>query len=321
MAPRTSFTASLGVTLAAVALLAGAVRIQATRERLYPDPPAVDDQLLLRSGSSLRRLTGPFSALAADLYWIRAIQYYGGTKRRLAEAGIFPGTTPPEAHRLRPGDYIELYPMLDVATSLDPRFNIAYRFGAVFLAEPYPSGPGRPDLAIRLLEKGLSERPDKWEYMQDAGFVHYWYLHDYIGAARWFNRAAAAPGAPWWLKSLAATTLAQGGDRQSSRVIWEAIRQSAEVDWLRRDAERRLIQLDALDQIDQLQTAVDRYAAAAGTGPAGWQPVMRAENWRGVPVDPTGTQYVLGDDGRVSLAVSSPLYPLPVEPASVTPAS
>ena len=37
----------------------------------------------------------------------------------------------------------------------------------------------RPDLAIALLEKGLRERPDKWEYMQDIGFVHYWYLHDY----------------------------------------------------------------------------------------------------------------------------------------------
>ena len=53
----------------------------------------------------------------------------------------------------------------------------------MFLAEPYPGGPGRPDLAIALLEKGLRERPDKWEYMQDIGFVHYWYDHDYRAAA------------------------------------------------------------------------------------------------------------------------------------------
>ena len=116
---------------------------------------------------------------------------------------------------------------------LDPRFNIAYRFGAVFLAEAYPGGPGRPDLAVALLEKGLRARPDKWEYMEDIGFVHYWYLHDYGAAASWFDKASRAPGAPWWLRSLAATTLAQGGDRQSSRTMWEAIRQSAENDWLR----------------------------------------------------------------------------------------
>jgi hypothetical protein len=318
---RGPLAAALGVAAVALTLLAGAVQIQAARERLYPTPPAVDDELLLRSGPALRKLTGTFSALAADLYWIRAIQYYGGTKRRLAELGIYPGLTPASAHSLRPDDYKELYPMLDVTTSLDPWFNIAYRFGAVFLAEPYPNGPGRPDLAIRLLEKGLSERPDKWEYMQDAGFVHYWYLHDYKGAADWFNRAASVPGAPWWLRSLAATTLAQGGDRQSSRVMWEAIRQSAEVDWLRRDAERRLVQLDALDQIDQLQAAVDRYVAATGAPPAGWLPVIRAENWGGVPVDPTGAPYVLDPAGRVGLDPSSPLYPLPLEPASAPPAS
>ena len=72
--------------------------------------------------------------------------------------------------------------------------------------------------------------------MQDIGFVHYWFRHDYRAAADWFERAGDMPGAPWWLQSLAATTLAQGGDRQSSRVMWTAIRQSAEIDWLRNDA-------------------------------------------------------------------------------------
>ena len=38
------------------------------------------------------------------------------------------------------------------------------------------------------------------------------------------DRPSEVPGAPWWLRSLAATTLAQGGDRQSSRLMWEAIR-------------------------------------------------------------------------------------------------
>ena len=34
-----------------------------------------------------------------------------------------------------------------MATGLDPYFNIAYRFGAIFLSESKPDGPGRPDLA------------------------------------------------------------------------------------------------------------------------------------------------------------------------------
>lgn len=310
------------VTLVAISLLAAAVQLQAARERHYPDPPVSDDELYLTSGSSVSVLTGAFKALAADGYWIRAIQYYGGTKRRLTDPLFNPGANPPPAAApATTDDYSQLYPMLDVTTTLDPRFNIAYRFGAIFLAEAYPNGPGRPDLAIKLLEKGLSGRPDKWEYMQDAGFVNYWYRHDYKAAADWFNRAASTPGAPWWLRSLAATTLAEGGDRRSSRVMWESIRQSAEIDWLRHDAERRLIQLNALDQIDLLQAAVDRFTAATGAPPSGWPTVIGAEQWRGVPVDPTGTPYVLGVDGRVRLATGSPLYPLPVEPESATPPS
>ena len=37
-----------------------------------------------------------------------------------------------------------LYPLLDLVTSLDPHFKVAYRFGAIFLTEAYPSGPAGP---------------------------------------------------------------------------------------------------------------------------------------------------------------------------------
>jgi hypothetical protein len=211
--------------------------------------------------------------------------------------------------------------MLDVTTSLDPRFKIAYRFGAVFLAESYPNGPGRPDLAVRLLEKGLREQPDKWEYMEDIGFVHYWYDHDYRAAAAVFQRASALPGAPWWLRSLAATTLAQGGDRESSRQMWRHIRESAEIDWLKRDAERRLSQLDAFDQIDALQRLVDRYAQQNGRPPADWLTLVRMRAIGGVPVDPSRTPYAIDPGGRVKLSQSSPLWPLPEEPQRTGPAS
>ncbi len=314
------FDGALGVAVLAVALLAGAVQLQAARERLYPTRDAAESALYFTSGDAIRRISGPFEALAADVYWIRAIQYYGGGKRRLATDRLTPAP-PPLLVFTDSEEYRLLYPMLDIITTLDPRFNIAYRFGAVFLAEPYPGGPGRPDLAIKLLEKGLRARPDKWEYMQDIGFVDYWYLHDYQAAADAFARASQVQGAPWWLKSLAATTLAQGGDRRSSRVMWEAIRQSAENDWLRRDADRRLTQLQALDEIDALQRIVDRYAADNGSRPDDWSAIIRVQGWRGVPADPSGTPYQLSD-GRVTVSRASPLSPLPDEPArTIAPSS
>jgi len=307
MKPQTLQTAAV---LASVAVLMGAaVELQHVRERAYPIAAFDEDSLYITSGTAMRRMTAGYNALAADLYWIRAIQYFGGIKRRMAAA-------PPAiagSYDVR-SEYRLLYPMLDLTTTLDPRFNIAYRFGAIFLAEASPGGPGRPDLAIALLQKGLRERPDKWEYMQDIGFVHYWWYQDYQAAAEWFDRASQIPGAPWWLRSLAATTLAQGGDRQSSRLMWEAIRQSAEIDWLRRDAERRLMQLGALDQIDALQKIVDRLTASAGQPPSDWLPLVRARLLAGIPVDPAGAPYEIDGSGRVRLATKSPLLPLPQEP-------
>lgn len=305
---------SLGLTLLVVLLLGGAAATQAVREARYPQPPAAPDALYVTSGATLRRLSIGFSALAADLYWIRAIQYYGGVKLSLQNAPrppVRPGDPPHEAYPL-------LYPLLDLTTSLDPRFNIAYRFGSIFLAELYPGGASRPDLAIALLEKGLAARPDKWEYMQDIGFVHYWWRHDYHSAATWFDKASKVEGAPWFLRSLAATTLAEGGDRRSSRTMWQSIRESAEIDWLETDAERRLEQLDAMDFIDRVQADVNR-ARAAGATDATWDALIRAGAIRGMPVDPTGTPLDLDSSGKVRLSSRSPLFPLPEEPQRLFP--
>jgi hypothetical protein len=307
---RPSALRALAGAIVAAVLVGAAASLQAVREVRYPEPPPVSESLYLTSGATARRLSIGYSALAADLYWIRAIQYYGGTRIRADQ----PAARQRAQNSAAAGrDFDLLYPLLDLTTTLDPRFNIAYRFGSIFLAEPPPGGAGRPDLAIALLEKGLRERPDKWEYMQDIGFVNYWWRRDYPAAAQSFDKASKVPGAPWFLRSLAAVTLAEGGDRQSSRTMWTAIRESAELDWLKNDAERRLRQLDALDLIDAVQRAVD--AAAPRTGKlTNWQDLIRAGVIRRVPLDPADVPLRIDDEARVHLAVMSPLYPPPLEP-------
>jgi len=295
----------VAAAVAASLLLSAAAALQYVREQRYPAPVVSEESLYITSGRAVRNLTKGYNALAADLYWIRAVQYFGSIRLGLMDSPGSEADTP--AYQL-------LYPLLDLTTSLDPLFNIAYRFGAIFLAEPSPGGAGRPDLAIALLEKGLRERADKWEYMWDIGFVHYWWRHDYKSAADWFDRASKVPGAPWWLRSLAATTLAEGGDRESSRRMWEAIRESAEIDFLRRDAEKKLAQLLALDEIDALQKAVDRFAAAVGSPPADWVALVGARILPGIPQDPSGTPYEIDSSGRVQLSRRSTLFPLPDAP-------
>jgi tetratricopeptide (TPR) repeat protein len=293
-------SAALAVLLAA--LLGGAVGIEVLRDRVYGEPAPSRTVLYVRSGEAVRRMALSYAGVLADVYWIRTLQYYGGTRRSVGDRK----------------DYSQLYPLLDITTTLDPRFQIAYRFGAIFLAEDYPGGAGRADLAVRLLEKGLKSQPGNWRYLQDIGFVYYWWRGDYREAASWFERAAAAPDAPWWMKSLAAVTLAQGGDRASSRLLWQSLLAGAENDWLRNNARLRLQQLDALDQIDQLQAVVRIYASRTGTLPATLDGLVRAGYLRRVPADPAGFPYVIDPQtGFVSVSRESPLFPLPTGPQSV----
>jgi hypothetical protein len=291
------------------ALMTLAVRLQAVRDDRYPAPETTEETLYLTSGRTLQRLSLGYRSLAADVYWIRAIQHFGGTRQR-----IYTPDNPGGAPRAEGSEpYHLLYPLLDLTTTLDPYFKAAYRFGSIFLAEPYPGGPGRPDLAIALLEKGLAVEPDNWEYMQDIGFVHYWWDHDYQAAGAWFARAADAPDAPWWMRSMAAVTLASGGNRQSSRQMWQSMAQST-VEYQRNHAQRALAQLDALDQIDSIKPLVERYTQQTGAAPTDWQALVRAGLLRGIPVDPAGAPYRLQPDGRVDVDAASPLYPLPKEP-------
>jgi len=307
-----SLATAFAVALA-VALLAVAVQVQAARERAYPTPESPEDAVYVTSGNAVRRLTGAYNALAADVYWIRAIQYYGGAKRR-SEAQLVGPEPPPALAAVETKEYSQLYTLLDITTSLDPLFTVAYRFGSVFLAEAYPAGAGRMDLAIKLLEKGIAARPDKWEYMEDAGFVYYWYAHDYRQAAAWFDKASAVPGAPVWLKGLAATTLVRGGDRQSSRRMWTSILQTSEIAWMRTTAERSLKQLNAIEQMEAIQSRLDAFARQRGAPAEDWTTVIHAGVFSGIPADPTGIEYELTPAGQVRLSPSSKLSPLPVEP-------
>jgi hypothetical protein len=271
--PRAAFAAG------AALCLAGAVAIHAAEDR-WPAPVVDRPELLyVRSPAVMKRVLLGYDAFAADVYWIRALQHFGSER-----------LSPPGHVRT----YALLYPLLDLTTTLDPYFSIAYRFGSIFLGEPYPGGPGRPDLAVALLKKGLAAQPTKWQYLQDLGFVYYWHLRDHKTAAATFQAASEIPGAPNWLRPLAAVTLAEGGERSASRALWEQLAKADEP-WLRDSAQLRLAQLDAMDIMD----AWVRFRRERGVAPP-------------IPLDPSGTPFVIDPaTGGITIARESKLFPLP----------
>jgi hypothetical protein len=276
-------------------LLGGAVALHVHIGQRYRRFEPAAGILYVTSPALLSRLVLSFDALAADVYWIRAVQHYGDTKR--AE-GSSKG-------------YSLLYPLLDLTTTLDSRFSIAYRFGAILLSEGYPAGPGRPDQSIALLEKGLRTDPTKWQYMHDIGFVHYWWRQDYAAASECFLRASRFPNAPNWLMPLAASVTAEGGDRRTARAMWTQIRDTAEQEWLRRNATTSLLKLDAEELIEQLHAIVNEYTRRTGRTPDGWPALVSAGFLRGIPLDPAGVPFVFDPtSATASVSQQSPLFPL-----------
>jgi tetratricopeptide (TPR) repeat protein len=283
---------AFALVVVVIGLAAGVLHARDTRA---PLPVSQERLMYLRSGRTADRLFLTFDALGADVYWMRAIQHYG--RDRQSER--------------REGRFELLLPLLDLTTTLDPHFNIAYRFGAIFLSMEPPNGPARPDLAIALLEKGLTYSPDRWQYAHDIGFVHYWHTGDFSQAAAWFDKASKMPNAPDWIRQVAAVTLVEGGDRTRARQILTELVGSGE-SYIRAAAERSLAQLQALDSIDQLEAIVARYRQATGRLPGGWNDLVRERYLPGIPVDRSGVPFSYdADTGAVSIGVESGLLPLP----------
>jgi hypothetical protein len=280
------------VAVVSVAAAAGALH---ARDGSGPLAQPEERALYLGPGRGVGRMFLAFDSLASDVYWIRTIQHYGRDRKSSRVDGRF----------------ALLQPLLDLTTTLDPHFNIAYRFGAIFLSADPPEGPGRPDAAISLLEKGLEANPGRWQYAYDIGFVDYWYAGRQLDAATWFERASMMPGAPEWLKPLAGVTLVAGGDRAGARELLGELRASPQP-YLQHAAARGLAQVDALDALDRLQALVDAFAQSANRPASSWADLVESGRLARVPVDPTGTPFVLDPvTSRVSLSGGSSLNPLP----------
>ncbi len=247
--------------------------------------------LFAESPERLRRLVPGFELLLADVYWLRSVQYYGSER-------IFnPDPT-----------YENLRPLIDITTALDPRLELAYRYGAIFLSEDRPLGAGEPEQGLEVLEKGVRALPESWRLRWDLGAHWFFYMKDPKRAAAVLRGAKSIPGAPYWLENLAARFL-EGDDRDSAREIWRHQYEIGE-GGVRDNALYNLQVLDALDIRDAYNAAIERFRSASGRHPASLQELAEAGYVRDpAPRDPTGVDFVYdAKAGRLRIARTSRLW-------------
>src|SRR5260370_38671047 len=169
MQSRRQTTIIAGLSLL-VSLAASVVSLRHV-DRIRPQA-TLDEVLYINSPAVLKRASLGYDGLLADIYWTRAVQYFGNRHYNYAQS------------------YNLLAPLLEITTTLDPHLLVAYQFGASFLAPRPPMGAGQSDRAIQLMEYGIKNNPNEWPLYYDLSFVYYLELKNYGKAGEAFARSA-----------------------------------------------------------------------------------------------------------------------------------
>jgi hypothetical protein len=287
---------SIGRLLPASILIVGLgmlYPLQRWIDKTSPRPTVSEETLYFSSGKTIKTLSLGLNGLAAEIYWIRTVQYFG---RKLIDSG-----QPLSAAATKDLRMDLLARLLEIVVTLDPQHIPAYRFGAIFLPERDMSA------AIALLEKGIDQNPNEWRLYQDLGYI-YWQAGKtapteeqnecYSKSSLWYEKGGNVAGAPWWMRDLGGLMRIKGGSREAARAVYSTYLTSDDPN-IRAQAVERFKQLRSLDEIDAINSLITRYKEQKGECPpnlAVFAAILRSVNvnidQRGIPLDPDGFEYV-----------------------------
>ncbi len=255
-------------------------------------PEGYADSDLELQGKRLKGYALGAEGLLADWYWILSLQYLGN-KISKSNADVI------NVEDLRSLNPRLLYPYLDNATDLDPLFMAAYSYGAIVLPAV------DPQKAIQLSEKGIANNPDAWRLYQYLGYIH-WRLREYEKAAEVYERGSRIEGVPPFMKIMAASMLNQGGSRDTARALYQQMLAESQDQQTKITAEFRLLEIDSLDEMDAIRSALIKSKESSGRCPQNLReilPLLRSVNLPGGKdfrvdkannlVDPSGAPYLL----------------------------
>lgn len=261
-------------------------RLDAARPAL---PPDYGDSDLALQGKYLKGYLLGAEGLVADWYWILSLQYLGGKIVASTDDNINVENLTTLNPRL-------LYPYLDNATDLDPHFSAAYSFGAILLPAI------DKDQAITLTKKGIQHNPENWRLYQYLGYI-YWRNKEYEQAAETYEAGSKINGAPPFMRQMAAAMLTRGGSRSVARAMYVQMLAEAEDEQSKRNAQLRLMELDSIEEIEAVNSALAVIKETSGTCPPSLSAVfprlrsIRLENGdfrvdaSNNLVDPSGSAY------------------------------
>jgi len=218
------------LTAWAMALVMGTVAftLAGAAWRVLPHPQPLEELSYYPSGRFLEPATLGHAATAADLAWLRAVQYYG-------------------QHRATDNQFVRMGHVFDILTTLDPAFVPAYSFGAFALAQEGRDFPA----AERLMLKGLAVNPTSGELAFQLGFLYYVRPggRDLQHAAEYFEQASRQTDGPAQSARFAAFARQNSGDLMAAYELWANVERDSPNRYLREIAQREMTRIrEALEQ-------------------------------------------------------------------------
>ena len=282
----------LALTLVVVLGLVAAVTLARVTDAAGPALRRVEDEAPSVAPETARRLTRGFGGLAADWYWLNALQYVGRKIEEQAHTNRLGFAQAVQLDRIKAVDPAVLVRLFDMITTLDPRFTAVYEFAAVVLPAVDVQA------AITLLEKGIRENPTEWYLHQQLAYI-YWQRGDNLAAADAFRRGARMTKARW-MEYMAEKMEAKADDPDVARAMYARMYEQAQDDQIKQWAQGRLMELRSLQERGVIRRVLKTFTAARGQCPHDWRELSSALAEAGLrtapagpPLDPTGAPYLL----------------------------
>ena len=207
-----------------IALLAAAAGLQARLSSGMPSlstvrvtaDSALEDLGFL--GLGLRRQ-------AADVHFIRLLEYYGTPEQAVEEEKLEQGG----------GNYPQLYTRALRMLELDPYF----RYGASYAAGALAYNLGRPNEAIGLLKHALEYDPQAWQYHLYLAAIAYKKDQEFGKLVEVLEPALRDPECPALLKSIVAGVYVKLGQKDKALALYADIAENSKDPDFRRVARER----------------------------------------------------------------------------------
>ncbi len=230
---------------------------------------------IVPSARTLRWLSLGHPTLAANLLWLRAVQYIGDP--RANERG-----------------WEKLYPVVDTLTDLDPSHGYAYQVAGTLLTS-YDQVPE----SNAILEKGMKAVPDRWILPFLRAYNAFWFDDDWATAGRYAELAARAKGAPPHVRHYALAFYVKGQRADAAAAFLEQLLAESHDPETRAAVEEQLRQARLEQDAARVDAAVRTWRDRAVVGPLHLGQLVEEGLLPAIPADPFGGELYVDEGGTV----------------------